>query len=190
MFKKLFAFAVIAAATLCASAENFYVGGQLGFWHESDNKDLGTTNTLTILPEIGYNLTDNWAVGTTVGYQYNHICGYGISSHIFEFNPYVRYTYFKSSNNLVNLFLDGGAGIGAGWTHYSGADDSSTACTWNIGIRPGIAINLTEKFSVVAHVGLLGYEGANNAAKEGGYNSKGGLLLNNNNLSLGFYFNF
>lgn len=186
--KKFFALAMLAIASLCASAEGVYVGGQLGYWHESDNQT--STNTLTILPEIGYNLTSNVAIGSTLGYEYNHICGAGISTHIFQFNPYLRYTFFKSSNNLVNLFVDGGAGVGAGWTHYKGGDDSKTACIWNIGLRPGVALNLSEKFSLVAHVGLLGYQGANDAAKAGGYSDKGGLLLNGNNLSFGFYYNF
>lgn len=187
--KKFFAFAVLAVASLCASAENFYVGGSLGFWHDSE--DNQSTNTLSILPEIGYNLSDNWAVGTTIGYNFGHTCNEGISTHIFEFNPYVRFTFFKTENNLVNLFVDGGAGIGAGWTSYKHGDDSETAITWNVGFRPGVALNLTDKFSVVAHVGMLGYNGANNAAKATGlYHDNGGFLLNGNNLSFGFYYHF
>ena len=186
--KKILALAVVALASVCASAQNFYVGGQAGFWHESNSSKV--TNTLTILPEVGYNLNDSWAIGTTLGYEYNHLCGAGISGHIFQFNPYARWTFFKSSNNLVNLFVDGGAGVGAGWTHYSGGDDSKTACVWNIGLKPGVALNLTDRFSVVAHLGLLGYEGANDAAKSAGYKDQGGLLLNGNNIKLGFYYHF
>lgn len=189
--KKFFAMAVLAIASLSASAEGFYAGGSLGFWHDSNN-DGYTTNQLTILPELGYNLNQKWAVGTTVGYEYTHLCNHGVSSNLFQFNPYVRFTYFRTANNVLSLFLDGTVGIGAGWTSFDDDDDSDTktACTWQIGIKPGIAVNITKSFSFVAHVGLLGYEGANNAAQAAGYSSKGGLMLNGNNLSFGFYYNF
>ncbi len=190
MKKFILAVALAFAAVCGAQAEGLYVGGQLGYWHDSDDDDVNaSTNTLSILPEVGYNLNDNWAIGTTIGYSYKHVCGADLSSHHFQLAPYARYTFFKSSNNLVNLFVDGGVGFGAGWVSAAG-EESSTACTWNVGLKPGIAINLTEKFSVVAHVGMLGYQGANNAAKTVGYHNQGGLLLDNNNLSLGFYFNF
>ena len=185
--KKLLFTALMAVSSLFVSAQ-YYAGGQLGFWHEDTKGE--TTNSLTILPELGMNLDDSWAVGATVGYGYNHICGVGVSSHLFQFNPYLRYTYFRSDNGLISLFVDGTVGIGAGWTHYKHGDDSKTACTWQIGAAPGIALNLTDRFSVVAHVGFLGYKGANNAAKAGGHTEAGGLLLNSQNLSLGFYMNF
>lgn len=196
--KKIFAFAVAIIATMgisvAAQDSKMYVGGQLGFWHESDGISVNdrsfSTNSLTILPEVGYNLDENWAVGTQIGYSLNHICGAGISSHLFQFNPYARYSFYKSDNGKVSLFVDGGAGIGAGWTHYDSGDESSTAVTWNIGLKPGVAFHPSEKFSIVAHLGLLGYEGANNAAKAGGYKSQGGLLFNANNMGLSFYYNF
>lgn len=185
--KKIFAMAVLALSALCAQAGDFYVGGQAGFWHESDNES--STNQLSILPEVGYNFSENWAVGSTLGYEYTHLCGTGVSSHIFAFRPYLRWTYLRA--NKVSLFLDGTAGIGAGWTHYGhGIDDSKTAVTWNVGIRPGVALSLTDHFSLVAHVGMLGYEGTNDAAKAAGYKDQGGLLLNGNNLSFGFYYTF
>ncbi len=191
--KKFFAMAILAIASLSASAEGLYVGGSLGFWHDSNDKDNHglTTNNLTILPEVGYNLSDKWAVGTVVGYDYTHLCNLGTSVNLFQFNPYVRYTYFRTSNNFLSLFLDGTVGVGAGWASYDDDDeDSKTACTWQIGIKPGVALNFTKNFSFVAHIGLLGYEGANNAAQAAGYSNKGGLMLSGNNLTFGFYYNF
>jgi len=184
--KKILALAVLAVASISASAQNFYAGGSLGYMH--DGKE--STNSFTILPEVGYNLNSNWAVGTTIGFQYSHLCGAGTSTNLFSFDPYVRYTFFKSSNNLVNIFVDGGFGIGLGWTSYN-SNSSATAVTYNVGISPGLAINLSDKFSLVTHIGFLGYEGANNTAKATGvYNDRGGLLLNGNNLTFGFYYNF
>lgn len=194
--KKFLALAVIAIASIgafgaSAQDSNIYAGGSIGYWHDSHDSNTGTsTNQLTILPEVGYNFNPKWAVGVQLGYDYTHLCGQSISTNLFQFNPYLRYTYFRSSNNMVSLFIDGAVGVGAGWTHYGDDDDSKTAVTWNIGFRPGISVNLTENFSLVAHVGMIGYRGANNAAQEAGYSNKGGVMLNGNDLTFGFYYNF
>lgn len=187
--KKFFTLATVALASVFgAQAGDGYIGGSLGFVHEETTERQ--TNQLTILPELGYNFNSQWAIGTTIGYQYTHLCGRDTDAHIFKFNPYARFTYFRTGNNLVQLFVDGGAGIGIGSVSV-GDNDSDTAVTWNVGFRPGVAFNLTEKFSIVAHVGFLGYQGANNTAFNTGlYPRKGGFSVDTNDLTLGFYFNF
>ena len=86
----------MAVCSLCASAQ-YYAGGALGFWHK-DEKGVAT-NSLTILPELGMTLNDNWGIGATIGYTYNHLCGISVSSHLFEFNPYARYTYWRRTRH-------------------------------------------------------------------------------------------
>lgn len=186
--KKVILFAVMAVAAMCAKAEGLYVGGQVGFWHGTTD-NVGRTNQMTILPEIGYNLSEKWAIGTQIGYDYTHICNAKTSVNLFQFNPYARWTFFKSESNFVNLFVDGTVGVGAGWASYDG-DSSDTAVTYQVGLRPGIALNFDEHFSFVAHVGMLGYQGANDEAKLAGYTTEGGLLLNGNNLTFGFLYKF
>lgn len=187
--KKFFTLAVVAIASVFgASAGDGYIGGSVGFMH-SEEKGTGT-NEFTILPELGYNLNSKWAIGTTIGYQYKHWTGTDTSLNMFEFSPYARYSYYRSSNNAVQLFVDGGAGIGLGSFDYGKGQDSHTAVTWNVGFRPGVSFNVTDNFSVVAHVGFLGYKGANNAAYDGGEKRQGGFFLNGNDLTLGFYLNF
>ena len=145
--KKIFALAVLAIASLSASAEGFYAGGSLGYMHEgakiSSTGSTPSTNTLSILPEIGYNLNEKWAVGTVIGYNYQHFCGTGVSGHMFQLSPYARYTFFKSENNFVNLFVDGGVEFGAGWSEY-GDDSSKTACIYGIGFKHGIARSVAQ----------------------------------------------
>lgn len=196
--KKVIAIAAIAAATVCgtAAAGNGYIGGSIGFMHESGNVSLfnesvrATTNSFTILPELGYNFNNRWAIGTTIGYEYKHFNGFDTDSHMFEFNPYARFTFFRTSNNLVQLFVDGGAGIGLGSIDYGDDYDAKTGVIWNVGFRPGVAFNFTDSFSMVAHLGFIGYEGANRRAYNAGYNRKGGIMLDGNNVTLGFYYNF
>ena len=192
--KKIFAVAALAVASLFgaanANAEGWFIGGSLGYWHESSNANQDfSTNTLTILPEAGYNFNSKWAVGTQIGYEMVSICGANSDGHMFQFNPYARWSYFRTSNNLVQLFLDGTVGIGVGGLTYDG-DSEGNAVTWKVGVRPGVAINLTDKFSLVAHFGMVGYEDANDDARALGYSKQGGLLLNPGSIDFGFYFNF
>lgn len=189
--KKFILGALLGVAALGASAEGLYVGGQVGFWHESSNNSVAK-NQLTILPEIGYDVDDTWSVGTQIGYDYTHLCGLSTSVNLFQFNPYARYTFYKSKNNFVHVFVDGTVGIGAGWTSYDtdGHSSSKTAVTYQIGVRPGVKLNFNDHLSFVAHIGMLGYKGANNQAKLGGYKSQGGLLINSNDLEFGVSYSF
>ncbi|MDE6859945.1 MAG: porin family protein [Duncaniella sp.] len=184
--KKIFVLAVISIMAVCASAQDIFVGGSVGAWRNGSDK----TTSITIAPEIGYNLSENWAIGTTVGYNYIHTTG--INTHLFSITPYARYSYFKSG--MLNLFVDGGFGLGAGKSKYEG-ESSDTAVTYEIGFKPGLALNITEKFSLVAHVGFLGYRGANDAATDAleaaGISAKSwGLDLSGYNLSFGLYYTF
>lgn len=177
--KKFLVMAFMAVMALGASAQ-VYLGGSIGYAHKTiDVEDEGETfevksDAFTIAPEIGYNLSEKWAVGAGLEYTwlkdaYNH----------FSIHPYARYTYFRTDNNLVQLFVDGGFNIG-----YMKPDGGDSECTWGIGFEPGIALNLTEKFSLVAHVGFLGYKDEKAAGKTYGLN------LDGNDLSFGFYYNF
>ena len=192
---------VTIACAFGASARGGYVGGSLGFAHESDS--WGSTNHFSILPEVGYKFNNKWAIGTTIGYDYTHYCGEDMSTHVFQLEPYARFTFFRTSNNLVNLFVDGGLGIGVGSISYRSYsydydsawgilpnDERETMTIFSVGFTPGIAVNLTEKFSLVAHIGFLGYRGGDSAAIEGGLARFGGLSLDASDIKFGFYYNF
>ena len=104
-----------------------------------------------------------------------------------NFAPYALYTFFRVG--FVSLFCDGGVDLGFGKAKV-GDESSDTAVSYGIGIKPGVCLTVNEKFGFVAHVGFLGYNGANNAAKDAGYPTKAGFNLDGNDLSFGFYYNF
>lgn len=190
--KKIISTLLLAIATLgtTAQAGDWYVGGNIGFMHRSQKIDnaIVTTNEFSIQPEVGYNANDTWSFGGHIGYLYRNYAGQDINLNLFSINPYARYTFFRTSNNLVQLFVDGGVGVGVGSTSKNG--DSSTACTYEIGLKPGIAINITDHFSVLAHIGFLGYHGANDNAKAGGEPEYGGVNFSSQNLNFGLYYTF
>lgn len=180
--KKFLFLAIAAVMTLGASAQSnkWYAGGQLTFGKTTESVSGLKTTQVTVLPELGYNMTDNFSVGAQLGVQYRKAGGE--EKTVFQVNPYARYTYYKYER--INLFVDGGVDLGIGRA------DGSTAVQFGIGFRPGVSFDINDKFSLVAHVGFLGYQGGNRAAKDNGAPENWGLNLNSNNIMFGFYYNF
>lgn len=174
--KKILLTIAVAAASLTASAQA-YVGGSVGLWR---NSDKNTTN-VTIHPEIGYNLSDKWALGLGFGYTYDYLNG--IKRHDITIDPYARWSYAKFGP--VSLFLDFGFGINP--IKYKDVDDSDVA--WQVGVQPGLQVSLTKKIDFVAHVGFLGYrDGEHNNYS---YGQQGfGFNVDGNNLLFGIEYNF
>ena len=170
--------AVAVAATMNAQV---YLGGGVGF--QTSSYDGNSETYFTILPEIGYNLDENWAVGLTVGYGESKVKEKGESEKVktFKIAPYARYTFVKFDK--VNLFVDGTVGYQN--ENYAGVKTN----TFGVGLKPGVAVNLNDKLSFVAHVGFLGYENEKVKGDDKSTNSFG-LNLNGSNLSFGVYYNF
>lgn len=179
----------IAAAFVAVSMNaQVYVGGSIGM-ASVGGENMDDETVVKFLPEIGYNLNDEWAVGTVVGYAKSKIGGVtklgslgytgANSESCFVFAPYARYTFLKGKN--VSVFIDGG------FDFTSGSDGDYTALS--IGLKPGVAVSLAENISFVAHAGFIGYDSVN---PDGDNNNKHawGLDLGSNNLNFGLYFNF
>ena len=160
-------FMTLAAAFVAVSMNaQVYVGGSLGFASVSPEVGDGET-TFTLLPEIGYQFSEDWAVGVQVGYASDKVMGVGYvgdlsqwvavgpSESAFIFAPYARYTALKYK--CVNLFFDGGIGF------VSGSDAKFSAM--NIGIKAakgdiiirldGHALYPNDYFSLIVNKHLL-----------------------------------
>ncbi len=167
--------AVCVAATMNAQV---YVGGGIGF--STTSHDGNNSTSFKILPEIGYNLDDNWAVGITFGYSQDKDFA-GSKDKMFQISPYARYTFAKFDK--VSLFVDGAVD----YMHYD--YDNSKTNTFGVGLKPGVAVSLTDKLSFVSHLGFLGYQ-YEKADSDGAkaFNTFGFDLSNNVFFSL--YYNF
>ncbi len=183
--KKILMTLAIAMVAICANAQ-VYLGGTVGL--SSVGSENGKDETsFKLLPEIGYNLNNNWAIGTTVGYQKgtfsmldNNLTN-NDSWKAFTVAPYARYTFVHSK--LVNVFLDMGFGF------MSGENGNHDFTAFNVGVQPGVAVNLSRHLSFVGKFGFLGYEEIN---PEGDDNNSHafGFDLNGNNVQFGLYYNF
>ena len=170
MKKVLLMIAVAFIAVISADAQ-YYVGGTSAINHDKDN-DL---TTFTIAPEVGYNINNQWAVGGEIGYT--HQGSDGLKYNSFHFSPYARFTFY--SNDIFRLFVDGAVGIA---TSKVKGFDAETG--FQIGARPGIAIDITDHFAFVTTYGFLGYRDDYRGS------SVSGLNFGTEDLNVGFYFKF
>ena len=172
--KKLFLTIALMATTMIASAQ-IYVGGSLGFWDNDDNDKT----SYSIAPEIGYTFSEKLAAGIALGYSYTEVEDYSMDG--FSISPYVRYTFLRSG--AFSVFADGAFELAK-----VEPDEGDSETAWGIGIKPGIAYGFNEKFSIVAHVGFLGYRDADEIISKS-YEPGFGLNLSNN-LSFSLYYSF
>ena len=183
--KKIFAIALVAMMTMTVNAQ-VYVGGGVGF--QTTSQDGNSETFFKLVPEIGYNLDENWAVGIAVGYgEHKTTLKSGnlkttAKVKAFEIAPYARYTFAKFDK--VNLFVDGTVD----YLHTDNAGDKNN--TFSIGLKPGVAVNLNDKLSFVAHAGFLGYQNSKDDYEGAKAANTFGFDLDGSNLSFGVYYNF
>ena len=177
--KKIVLSVIVALIAITANAQ-VYVGGTFGVGSdkvETEGTEVKNT-TFKILPEVGYELNEDWSVGTVVGYEYNK--SGDVKTNTFTIAPYARYFFLNS--DVVRLFADGGFGFSTSKTKGNDALNS-----WNIGIKPGFAIKLSDHFCLVAKYGFLGYSKKENH----GYESENvGIDFDTDELNFGFHYIF
>jgi hypothetical protein len=171
--------AVFAAMNMNAQV---YVGGSVGFGSAKAGSG-DSESTYKIVPEIGYNLNSEWAIGVALGYQ-KGTCNFGEfdfnpgKTEVFMVSPYARYTALNSK--MVKVFFDGGVGF---------ASYKDLGSAFQVGLRPGIALKASDKISLVAHVGFVGFE-TFSPKGDGDSSNAFGLNLDGNNIMFGVYYNF
>ena len=192
--------AIAVAATMNAQG---YIGGTFGLGFENkltDQKDPTKTATgmsFQIKPEIGYNLDEKSSVGVVLGFGITNntnemlgtaasIFGRGVktdkSAIQFEIAPYYRYKFVQFDK--VDLFIDAQVGF-----IYTKLDEWNNT-TFNIGVRPGVAYNASDKISFVAKLGQ-GLFFQSSKDKDSDAQSKFGLNANTlAPLEIGMYYNF
>ena len=195
--KKIFAIALVAMMTMTANAQ-VYVGGGIGF--QTSSNDGNSETTIKILPEIGYSINDKFDIALTIGLSHANSNGDyfegsqnfdvvggafdDVNRNAFTLNPYVRYKFAKTGD--FTFFIDGGFSFTR--IHYSnnylGAENNANQ--WALGFKPGISYGLTDKVSLVAHVGDLGYS----FYKRGDQKSNTFDMGLSNNISFGAYVSF
>ena len=91
--------------------------------------------------------------------------------------------FSKELCDLIKLFVDGGFGFST-----AKVKGSDAANSWNIGLKPGLAIKLSDRFCLVAKYGFLGY--SQDETPMGTKTKNFGLDLDTDELSFGFHYIF
>jgi len=174
-------------------AGRIWVGGSVGF---SSNKtsDKLREHHYNILPEIGYILSENLALGISLGYVHwesntgyydaNFDIKYTLEKQNgFSINPFVRYSFLKG--DLGHMFVDGGVGYTHTKNKVDPKDDINTSyysypeTKTNIleaGFRPGIALKISGNVSLTAKYGFIGYrhmKKSSSSSYNNGYGNSG-----------------
>ena len=171
--KKLFLLFFVVCATVSVNAQ-LYVGGALSAWM-SETKTAETV-TVKFLPELGFSISNRWAFGSVLGYTRKGVDG-EITSETFEFTPYARFFFYRTE--LVRLFVESGFSI---YSNKTGKADPEV--TLSTGFKPGVSFDLSERVSLVAKFGFLGYRQYSEDHYDFGFSAEG------NGLSLGVFYTF
>lgn len=172
--KKIFTLMTLALVTMAMSAQ-VYVGGGVNMWRDTDNNKT----TAGISPEMGYKMSDKWALGMGLDCSYTYEKGTDI--YRVAAMPYVRYTAVKMGP--VSLFADGTGGVAV--NKIDGGDDFTS---WQVGIKPGVMVELTPRISFLAHTGFLGYRDTDKYDYFG--DSGFGFKMSTSDLRFGLLWNF
>ena len=180
---------LVAAFVSVSMSAQFYVGGGVGFASFDDSNK--SHSVFKFVPEVGYNLDEDMAVGIALTYTQGSTADAWLLTDpnkdlnedlkTFSIAPYLRYSFAKFGP--VTVFADGCFE----YTHID--NDGAKANGWGLGIKPGIAVNLNEKFSFVSHIGRLGYSQLKEDVSGAKAVSTFGLDLDNA-LTFGLYYNF
>lgn len=139
---------MLAAASVAANAQ-VYLGGTVGIGveHASYEGESATSTAFVVSPEIGYSFNSTWAVGATVGVQFQNVSDTDITT--LAVMPYVRGTFARAS--VFDFFGELALGYGHQSVSGSGAGGFISA------IRPGFVAHINDRFGIVGKTTLLEY---------------------------------
>ena len=161
--KRFFLSAIVAVIAMTANAQ-IWVGGELGFTYTDFDSHDESMTSFVIAPEVGYTLNEKWDIAIALGDRYSKMKNHDATNDIYV-NPYARYTFFKTGK--VGFFVDGGFSILTG--------DSPTE--FGVGIRPGIKFAASDKVTLVASFGGLGYKKVEDSYSQFGFDVNGNKLM-------------
>lgn len=126
----------------------FFAGGAISYWNDTKAKSV----TFDFCPEFGYLFNDDWGIGLLLGYEYEKETALQ-TTNAFKVSPFVRYYYYHQLP--FNLYVDGG--IGYNFAKNQKGNISSSTQGFEIGIRPGACVDLTEGLCLCLRMGFIGY---------------------------------
>ena len=200
-----------------AQESKVYVGGTLGFtWSKMKSDGSQSGASVKVMPEVGYNLSDKWAIGVSLGYSHGYAAFGGIDFNdlksianavastaadvandgtvklnSFRFAPYARYNFWQTGK--LKFFVEGSLGyvhVGVGGDALADRlGDNPVLNVVELNIRPGLSFDASKKITLVAKVGSLGFIHGKEKQSETKL-SRFGFDVDTYNILLGMNYNF
>jgi hypothetical protein len=181
--KKLLLIAAVSVLGFTANAQTekgkVVLGGSLFYTSQESNDGYSKSSTLSIIPNAGYFISDNLAIGAGLGYsfvKYNQDLGNNFFSNMREKNviikPFAR--YYKGVNSQFKFFGNLAVPITFGNVkNYQNFGDSyllkHTTNSWGVMLSPGFSYFPMPKLGIEFSVAGITY----NDAKYNNQNSNG-----------------
>lgn len=163
----------------------FFVGGALSYWNDTQEK----TKSFDFAPEMGYLFNESWGAGVLLGYEHEQKTegAAQVSANAFKIAPFVRYYYLHQGP--FNLYAD--AGMGFNFSSEKMGTRTTQAKGFELGLRPGACVDLTEGLCLCLRMGFIGYRDNFFMGEEPGLGSRGfGLRFAPEELMIGLELEF
>lgn len=195
MKKVLLTLTAVAGLTIAANAQTekgkIMVGGQVGFETSKVKDTDDKNNSFSINPTVGYFVSDNWAVGTGIGYNWSKNESdkeNSVKVDAFQVAPFVRK---YSANGPLRFFAQLSVPMSWGKNTVEEANVESESKFENYGVElaPGLAYFPTNKIGIELKVRGLYYNYNKNKTADISTNTFG-LDANSLAPTLGVQFHF
>lgn len=171
MKSKLFIMAALCAIAFKTNAQTekgkSLLGGSVNF-STSNNKNQEKNTAFGLAPRVGYFVSDNWAVGTTLSYSISKsrsylstgALGIGNQTNTYGISPFVRY-YTRIADNFK---FYGDFNVSASRGILKNVDENgktantiSKSTIYGTGINPGLAFFPAKKWAIEFQFPLFSY---------------------------------
>lgn len=157
---------------LCALFANAQVrlGGSIAIDAKTPKGSEISESANYLKVELGYIINEKWEFGFGAGFDnkqnVNYIKDNNQTSVIWA--PYVRYIF--ADMGPIGFFVDGGLDLSAALPK----EGEAMYDIW-VGVRAGLKLDLSDKLSLVSHLGQWGFREVKDSYKEVGMNLSDGL---------------
>ncbi|MEQ7800484.1 outer membrane beta-barrel protein [Pedobacter sp. ASV1-7] len=165
MKKLLLSLVAVSALAFGAQAQTekgkILLGGGVGFNSTKVEGKSKSDINFNILPSVGYFVSDNIAIGTGVGYDYDKQVSKGLLSQAFEVAPFGR--YYVGLSDQFKFF--GQLSVPMSFGNYKDVNDVTgdvgdklgTSTKIGVQLAPGFAFYPTKRIGIEVSVDGLGY---------------------------------
>lgn len=163
-----------------------FVGCATSMWFNDD----ADYTFMQLQPKYGYHFNSWFALGITLDYAYTKDGVADVKTDMYGVNPFIRLKHpcKEASVAPIILFADLGVNYSVSKNkQISSGNALPDGDNMYIGARPGIAYVLSNRFSIAAYFGFIGYRHSSAPATT---NNGSGFTLSTNGLALGLNIHF